>query len=234
MMGATLHLLSGGAAQGLVVQLQERFLAQGGCTIAGTFGAVGFMKDRLLGGTPCDVLILTDALIAQLTASGHVAAGSARALGVVKTGLAVKAGAPLPPVASASDLKAALQAARGIYLPDPVKATAGIHFMKVLQQLGIADEVAGRLRPFPNGTAAMGRMAAADEPGLIGCTQVTEILHTAGVQLAGRLPGTFELATVYSAAVSQAAQQPEMATQLVALLASAETAEIREAVGFER
>lgn len=233
MMGTALHLLSGGAAQGLVVQLQERFFAEGGCAIDGVFGAVGLMKDRLLAGAPCDVLILTEALIAQLTDSGHVVAGSARALGVVKTGLAVKSGEPLPPVASAPDLKAALLAARGIYLPDPVKATAGIHFMKVLQQLGIADEVAGRLCPFPNGMATMGEMAAAEGPGLIGCTQVTEILHTPGVQLAGRLPPVFELATVYSAAVSHGAQQPEIAARLVDLLASAEAAEARLALGFE-
>ena len=87
-----LHILSGGAAQGLVTQLRERFKAEQHCDIAGTFGAVGMMKDKLLAGTPCDVLILTDALIAQLTASGQVVAGSEKDLGIVKTGVAVKSG----------------------------------------------------------------------------------------------------------------------------------------------
>jgi molybdate transport system substrate-binding protein len=233
MMGNTLQLLSGGAAQGLVEQVREGFRTQSGCTIEGTFGAVGIMRDRLLGGAACDVLILTEALVAQLTQDGHLVAGSARALGVVKTGLAVKAGAAVPPVASAAELKAALLAAHGIYLPDPVKATAGIHFMNVLQQLGIADTLAPRLRPFPNGTTAMREMAAAGESEVIGCTQVTEILHTPGVQLAGRLPGEFELATVYTAAVCTRAQQPVRAAELVALLASTQTASARQAVGFE-
>ena len=131
----SLHLLSGGAAQGLVTQLQDRFQAQHGCSIKASFGAVGVMKDSLLAGSPCDAIILTEALIAQLTASGDVMAGSARALGVVKTGIARKDGDAPVLVSSPAALKAALQAARGIYFPDPIKATAGIHFMNVLKQL---------------------------------------------------------------------------------------------------
>jgi molybdate transport system substrate-binding protein len=233
MMQSKLQILSGGAAQGLVEKVREDFLAASGCTIEGTFGAVGVMRDRLIGGAACDVLILTDALVAQLTRDGHLSAASVRPLGTVKTGLAVKSGTPLPAITNAAQLKTALLSAQGIYLPDPVKATAGIHFMNVLQQLGVADALAARLRPFPNGTTAMREMAAAEESNVIGCTQVTEILHTPGVQLAGRLPGEFELATVYTAAVCTRAQQPERATQLVALLAAAETAAARRAVGFE-
>ena len=63
-------VLSGGAAQGLVGALASRFEAQTGCTIAGTFGAVGAMRDKLLSGTPADLLILTSALIGELRARG--------------------------------------------------------------------------------------------------------------------------------------------------------------------
>lgn len=228
-----LHLLSGGAAKGLVTQLQARFLAQTGCTVDGIYGAVGLMKDRLLSGAPCDVLILTEALIEQLITSGHGVAGSAHALGLVKTGVAVKSGEFEPKVDSAAALKAALQAAAGIYFPDPVKATAGIHFMKVLRQLGIDAEVAQRLRPYPNGAAAMQALSQADEPGLIGCTQVTEILYTPGVQLVAVLPKEFELATLYTAAICSHAEQPQAAADLIELLISIDAAGIRSAGGFE-
>jgi molybdate transport system substrate-binding protein len=229
----TLNLLSGGAAQGLVGQLQARFQAQSSCAINGTFGAVGMMKDKLLGGAPCDVLILTQALITQLAESGELLAGSARPLGVVKTGVAVKAGEAMPKVDSPDALKAALLAATGIYFPDPVKATAGIHFMKVLQTLGIDREVAGRLRPFPNGATAMREMSQSAEAGLVGCTQVTEILYTPGVQLVADLPKVFELATVYTAAVCTKAAEPALAADLISLLISPEAAELRRSGGFE-
>jgi len=228
-----LHLLSGGAAFGLVSQLQGQFAADTACQVAGTYNAVGVMRDQLLAGAPCDVVILTAALIQQLEASGHVVAGSARQLGVVKTGVAVKAGAPAPQVGTPEQLKAALLAATGIYFPDPIKATAGIHFMSVLKQLGIDTELAPRLRPFPNGATAMGEMARCDESGLIGCTQVTEILYTPGVSLVAPLPQAFELATVYTAAVSSQADSPQAAAALIALLISPSSAALRVAGGFE-
>ncbi len=192
------------------------------------------MTDRLLAGAPCDAVILTEALIARLTASGDVAAGSARALGIVKTGIARKDGdLTAARMDSPAALEAALRAARGIYFPDLVKATAGVHFMKVLGQLGLAAELAPRLRPYPNGAAAMKALAEAEGEGLIGCTQLTEILHAPGVRLVAPLPARFELATTYTAAVAARAVQPEAARALVALLAGADSAALRLACGFE-
>jgi molybdate transport system substrate-binding protein len=229
----TLKLLSGGAAQGLVGQLRERAAREIGCNVEGTFGAVGAMRDKLLAGEACDVVILTQALIDQLVADGHVMGSCQRPVGVVKTGVAVKAGEPAPDVSSAESLKAVLQAARGVYFPDPVKATAGIHFMKVLKALGIDVQPGDRLRAFPNGATAMREMAQSNEAGLVGCTQVTEILYTPGVQLAGLLPREFELATVYTAAVCARAQEPLAAAEFVRMLAGEDAAALRRAGGFE-
>lgn len=228
-----LHVISGGAAQGLVAQLSERFTAAQGLVPEGTFGAVGMMKDKLLGGAPCDVVILTAALIAELEQQGHVQPGSARPLGVVRTGVALKVGEPVPDVATPQALGALLRGAKGIYFPDPVKATAGIHFMKVLKALGLDQELADRLRPFPNGATAMREMASATEQGLVGCTQVTEILYTPGVQLVGVLPREFELATVYTAAVCSRSSNPAAAQALVELLSADASAAPRLAGGFE-
>ena len=230
---AEVRLLSGGAAKGLVAQLQDRFSARTGCSVRGTFGAVGAMREQLLAGEPCDLVILSQALIDLLASQGHVVGSSAKPLGAVKTGVAVKAGEAAPEVTTAAGLKSALRAARGIYFPDPVKATAGIHFMKVLKSLGIDTELAARLRPYPNGETAMREMSHSAESGLVGCTQVTEIRYTPGVQLVGLLPLEFELATVYTAAVCTQAQQPAAAGELIAMLAGADAAPLRAAGGFE-
>ena len=74
------------------------------------------MKDKLLSGEPCDLVILTQALIDQLASQGHVVAGSASALGVVRTGVAIKSGQPVPDVSTAASLKAALHPAQADYL----------------------------------------------------------------------------------------------------------------------
>lgn len=228
-----LRIFSGGAAQGLVKQLQTTFTRKSGVEVAGTFGAVGMMKDKLLAGEPCDIMILSATLISELTASGDLVAGSAVALGAVKTGVAVKTGEKAVDVSTPDALKATLRAARGIYFPDPIKATAGIHVMKVLKALGLDVELADRLRPYPNGATAMKAMADSNESGLIGCTQATEILFTDGVDLVAMLPKEFELATVYTAAVCKKSAQPQAAGDLIATLASAENAALRLACGFE-
>lgn len=228
-----LEILSGGAAQGLVGAVAPQFKAETGFDIGGRFGAVGAMRDALLAGAPADVLILTSALIAELARSGHVLANSAADLGVVRTAIAMRSGDPVSRIGDAASLRAALIDADAIYFPDPKLATAGIHFAKVLDKLGIAETVATGLRPYPNGATAMRAMAAARDRRPIGCTQVTEILNTPGVRLVGPLPQEFELATVYTAAVCARAASPDQAQRLVTLLSSAGTRALRDRAGFE-
>ncbi len=227
-----MHLVSGGAAQGLVTALKSTIEQTTDTQLSCTFGAVGLMKQKLLEGAPCDVVILTAALIEQLSASGHVLAGSARHLGPVKTGVAVKHGTPWPQVETAEQLKAAMLAATGIYIPDPQLATAGIHIMKVLTGLGIAGTVASKLRPYPNGNAAMNAMAACDDPHVIGATQVTEILITPGIDLVANLPLEFELATMYTAGVRSTSTCAAQAQAMIDLLTSPEQAALRAKGGF--
>jgi molybdate transport system substrate-binding protein len=227
-----LAILSGGAAQGLVNALAVQFKAATGCEIAGTFGAVGAMRDKALAGAPPDLLILTRALIAELTRQGHVLPGSAVDIGVVHTGVAVRTGDPQPPIGDPAALRSALLAADAIYFPDPKLATAGIHFAKVLDALGIAGAVATRLRPFANGAAAMQALARTPDARTIGCTQITEILNTPGVTLTGPLPKEFELATLYTAGVCTRAALPDQAKRLAVLLASDAARGVREQAGF--
>lgn len=228
-----IHILSGGAANDLVSQIQPRFLADTGYGINGEFGAVGLMRDRLLDGARCDLVILTQALIEKLVASGHVIGDSVRPVGIVRTGVACRNADPAPDIGNADALKKALLAAPAIYFPDPLKATAGIHFAGVLKSLGIDAALAERLRPFPNGATAMRELSRETARGAIGCTQVTEILYTPGVTLAGVLPKEFELATMYVAAVTTQAAEPDAAKSLIDLLTSAETASLRNKGGFE-
>ncbi len=233
MAGETLYILSGGAAQGLVKALQARFVMETGAAVEGRFGAVGAMKEALLAGQPCDLMIVTAAMVDGLVAEGRLAGAGRADLGRVATGVAVKAGAPLPDVSTPEALRAALLAAGAVYVPDTQRATAGIHVAKVLTQLGVAAELAPRLREFPAGAVAMRELAASTEPAPIGVTQVTEILYTPGVRLVGRLPKAFELSTVYTAAPVAGSPRAALAARFIALLAGVDAQALREAGGFD-
>ncbi len=232
-MSVSLQVLCAGAVQGLVKALQPRFLARHGGTIEARFGAVGAMREALLGGAPCDVMIVTATMLEDLRGKGALGAGPLAPIGRVATGVAARAGEPLPRVDSAPALAAALGAAPALYLPDTEQSTAGKHVASVLSRLGIADALRGRLAVFPNGATAMRALAERGAPGALGCTQVTEILYTPGLALAGALPEPFGLSTVYAAAVGKAASEPALAAAFIALLCGDEAAAEREAGGFE-
>ena len=225
----TLNVLSAGAAKAVVTAVAQ----QAGIPLAGAFGAVGAMQDKLLAGEPADVIVLTAPMLQALAAQGRVDGASIAALGKVRTGFAVKAGAARPAIADAEQLRAALLAADALYVPDTRLSTAGKHVAAMLSALGIAGELQARLREYPNGATAMREMAAGKDARPVGCTQVSEILYTPGVDLVGALPAQFELSTVYAAAVCTQAADARAAAGFVATLCGAATAALRTQAGFE-
>jgi molybdate transport system substrate-binding protein len=229
---SALNILSGGAAHGLVKSLAAAFKAKTGLDIEGEFGAVGAMAGKLRGGIPTDIVVLTSALISDLARENLVTSASIADVGLVETAMAVRSGDPLVTATDAASLRAAFLGADAIFVPDTKTSTAGIHVAKVLAQLGIADEVAGRLQIHPNGATAMRHLAASKAGRPVGCTQSTEIISTEGVVLSGSLPPGCELATVYTAAVTTSAARAAQARMLIELLSGVDQRQQRESAGF--
>jgi molybdate transport system substrate-binding protein len=225
--------MSAGAAQDVASALIPAFSAATRAHVRASFAPVGALKERLLAGEPCDVLISTAAMLEDLAREGRVVAGTIRPLGRVHTGIAVRAGEPAPAIGDRDELRASLAAARGIYLPDPERATAGAHFVKVLRALGLHERLASRLRPYANGASAMAALAKAQESGLFGCTQITEINATPGVALVGALPAPFDLATTYAVATCSSARDRSLAQQWVQALDGPDARRLLREAGFE-
>lgn len=228
----TVNILSGGAAQGLVRGLSEAFKARTGLGIDGEFGAVGIMADKLRARTPTDLVILTQAILAKLAAEKLVNSSSIADVGKVETALAVRSRDPRVIVKTETDLREIFRSADAIYVPDTKASTAGQHIASILDQLGIAYEVASRLKIFPNGATAMRELATSTATRPIGCTQATEIIATDGIALSGSLPPGCELVTMYTAGVAAQAAHPKEAAALIALLTGADHEELRQRVGF--
>jgi molybdate transport system substrate-binding protein len=228
-----LNLLSGGAAKGLVAAIQPAFTMATGCELRATFSAVGAMRDRLLAGEPCDVVILTAALVDALAQDGHIVARTVAPLGAVPTGVAARKGDAHPEIANENALRQSVLAASGIYVPDIERSTAGMHVISVLRRLGIDRDVAARMRVWPNGATAMLELARTTEPHPIGITQVSEIITIPGVEWVGVLPRGLELATVYAAAVCTKTREPDLARRFAHLLAGSAAGAARASAGFQ-
>lgn len=229
---ATIRILSAGAAQAVTERVIEDFKRDTGVQVVADFGAVGAMKARA-ADEPVDVITLTHAMIEELTASGLVTPGTRIDLGTVGTGVAVRAGVPVPDVSNADALRRAVLAAGKIICPDPAIATAGKVVMSCLEKLGVVDEVRSRMQFFPNGFAAMSWLGDARGERELGITQVTEIVPNKTITYAGPLPDAFQMKTVYSMALAQKAAEADLARDFIARFQGPAARTLLEEAGFE-
>lgn len=228
----TLSVLSAGAAKYLVQQMLGPFEAEYGVRVDATFGAVGAMRQALLAGAPCDVMITSESMHARLADEGKLPEDGHADIGQVPTAIAVRSDDPPPDVSTVPMLSECLGAADAVYCPDIERATAGIHLASVLNRLGIYEEIRPRLQVFPNGAAAMAELARSTAVHPIGCTQMTEIIYTPGTDVAGELPPPFGLATTYRAVCATEAAERELAMQFIDALTSSRYSDLRQQAGF--
>ena len=229
-----LKILSGGAAAGVVQGIQVDFESKNACKINGTFSAVGAMRDLVLHGEPCDIVILSRSLVEELASSGHVIKESIRSLGVVPTGIAVPKNrtTPIPSIKTIDEIKEVFRSAPALYFPDMEKSTAGIHFMKVMKKLELDQELKNKFKNFPNGATAMHMMSLDPNTQVIGGTQTTEINISPNVTLVGLLPDEIALNTDYSLGICSSSKYKELAKAMADVLVGDESLSIRQSIGY--
>jgi molybdate transport system substrate-binding protein len=228
-----LRVLSAGAAQSVTECIAAQFTSETGCAVEAAYGAVGAIKARILEGEPADVIILTAALIDELVVSGYIAPESRCDLGIVGTGVAVRAGTPLPDVTSSGALCGTLLASNRIICPDPAVATAGKVVMRALDLLGIHEQVRARLHFFPNGHASMQELARSRHALDMGITQNTEILANNGVTYVGPLPDELQMKTIYAGGLAAKTQDPVLSGNFIERFATPSARAMLKTAGYE-
>jgi molybdate transport system substrate-binding protein len=145
---AEIKIISANGLRAVLADIAPGFQAATGHTLATTITETGEIRQRIIGGASYDVIAVPKATADELAKLGHIDQGSMVPVIRVNFGLAVRAGAAKPDVSSADGLKRALLAARTILITDPATGgISGVHFMSVLERLGIVDEVKGKLVP---------------------------------------------------------------------------------------
>jgi molybdate transport system substrate-binding protein len=227
----TVRVLAAGAAQGALLKLEPAFKSATGHTIDGVYDTVGALRDRVLAGDKADLVILSEAGIAALRKAGKLDGAPAVSLGSISVALGVRRGAPMPEaITSPEALKRVLLAARSIAHADPARgATAGVHFARVLERLGIAEEIKPRVTVLGFGGDVI--KGVAEGRFEIGASQSSEIRTHPGVALLGTLPPPYALTTVYHAANPMGAGAG--ADALLAFLGGAETTASFAGLGFD-
>jgi molybdate transport system substrate-binding protein len=223
---AEVKVLSTVGMQPATPELFSQFEAATGHRVAVTYGLAAVLKGKFLDGAPADVLILTGPIIDDLAKQGKVVSDSKKEVARSGVGVAVKAGTPKPDIATPDALKAAVLAAKSVGYSR--EGASGVAFARVLERLGIADQVKAKYKD--TGTKA-GEMLAAGEIDLA-AAQIPELKAVPGVEVVGPLPQELQTVTIFSVGLVSDAQEPAAGRALIEFLSGPRAAPIYRAKGL--
>lgn len=223
-----IRVLSTLAVMGAMRELAAHYGAETGDAIEADFAPTVALLQRLRGGEAADIAILTAQGIDDLTQEGIIQTGTRTDMARSFVGIAVKAGARKPDIATVAALRATLLAARSVAYSRI--GASGIFFAGLIQRLGIAAEVNARAVIVASGFTAEHVASGNAE---LAVQQVSELMVVPGIEVVGPLPPEVQEVAIFSAGLLQPATQAEKAAALLGFLASPGVATILRRSGLE-
>jgi molybdate transport system substrate-binding protein len=225
-MNPALTVLSTLAVMGALQEILPEYERATATRVDATFAPTRDLLERIEGGAAGDVAILTETAIDALIAAGTLAPGSRVDLARSFIGIAVRAGAPQPDIATAESFRQALLDARSIAYS--AAGASGLFFAGLIERLGVADAVRAKATVIPTGLT--GELAARGEVELA-VQQVSELMVVPGIDIIGRLPDALHGGAIFSGGVF--AQAGPAATALLRFLASDRAGPVYQRHGVE-
>ncbi len=226
-----LKVLTAGAFKSTVLALAPEYEKASGNKLVIDNDTVGALVKRVEAGETFDVVVLSPAAIDELTLKGKVAPSSRTDLARVGVGVMVKEGAPAPDISTVDAFKKAVLDAKSVSFINPASGgSSGIYVAKLLERLGIADQVKPKERLKDGGYVADLIASGASE---LGIHQISEIIPHKGVTLVGPLPAEIQSYTVYSAGVGPNTKYPDAAKAVIATLSGPSAQALFKSKGME-
>jgi molybdate transport system substrate-binding protein len=224
-------VLTAGAFKQVVVALVPDFEKQTGSKVVVDNDTAGALQKRIESGEAFDVAVITPAIVDDLTGKGKIAAGTQANLAAVSIGVMVKDGAPKPDVSTVEAFKNALFAAKTVAYIDPASGgSSGIYLDKLLERLGIADQVRPKAKLKKGGYVADLIVSGEAE---LGVHQISEIVPVKGAVLVGPLPKEIQNTTTYAAGLSASPQNKEAAQALIRIFSGPDAAAVLKSKGMD-
>lgn len=220
------------AVQPAIEALLPRFVAETAIVPELEWNTAPAFVKRLQAGETADLLILNRAGTDTMIRDGRILPGSEVTLASSAAAIAVKAGSAKPDISTPDALKRTLLVARAISYTDPAAGGAsGIHFAKVLEQMGIVAEINAKNR-FPPAGGLSGRFLPTGEVDLA-VQQVPELKQVPGIEIVGPLPAPHQLLTVFVAAIERSSTKAAEAKKLIDFLRTPSSAEVFRDKGLD-
>lgn len=226
-MAAPFKIFGSNALRTVLLSCVLTFEKEHGIKAMVEFGSTNHTLENMRKGATADLIIATTGAIDELTRDGKVLAGSRIELATSGVGACVRAGAPKPDISSVDALKQTLLNARS--LAHSRVGQSGIHFAKVIEQLGIGDAI--RHKVTINASGLVAELVARGEVEL-GFQQISELLAVKGIDLVGPLPDAVQLYTRVAAGIGAGTPHEAAARGLIALLRSPDAAKVMRENGM--
>lgn len=229
---AELKVLSANGMREVMEDVGPQFERATGHRLAISFATIGVILQRIQAGEPADVVVVPREGVDRLVKDGTANVGTVAVLARSGIGVVVRKGMPKPDISTPDALKRTLLAAASITCLDPAAGgLSGVHFAKVLDRLGIANEVKPRLIFHPNAKAA-GTLVA-EGKAAIGINLIQELIPLPGIELVGPLPGDLQLIITFAATIMAGAKETAASKALIDFLLTSEVAAVIKAKGME-
>jgi molybdate transport system substrate-binding protein len=215
------------AVQRALPELMARYTAATAVTLAADYAPTVAALERLRGGVAADIAILTEKGIDELMAEAIMRPGSRVDIAVSFVGVAVRAGAPHPDIATPAAFRHALLAARSVAYSRI--GASGLFFAGLIERMGIAAEVNAKALITTGFTAAFLPTGEAE----LAIQQVSELMMVPGIEVVGRLPADIQTPATFSAGVLAASTDPAAAADFLRFLTSADAAPALREAGLE-
>ena len=219
-----------------LVELAPNFERATGHSLVLAFDSGAMIARRVEAGEAADVVLLPHDAALELAFVRKVVEDSITELASSRVGVAVRAGAPRPDIATAAALRQTLLAARSIARPDPARGgSSGLHIQKTVERLGIADAVAAKsiLSSHPDRENEMPAARVARGEAEIALHQIQELLAVPGVAVIGPLPGDLDGQFLFSAALVSGTRHAGAGTELIAFLTTPQAKAVVKSKGME-
>lgn len=220
--------LSSMATRLLLQEIVTAWQQQGGAAIAMESLAGVDVMQRVQAGQAFDVVILASQAVRQLEAAGWVQAGSKLDLLRSPTAVAVPAGSCMPDLSSEEAVRAAVLAAPCIgYSSGP----SGSGLLALFARWGISGQMQPRMVQAKPGVP-VGALVATGQV-TMGFQQLSELIHVPGIAVAGSLPPSIAIDTVFSAGIATGTSRADAVRLWLAFLASPACAMAKRRQGME-
>lgn len=232
--GRVVPVLSAGAVRRGVLACAKEFMDFYSVRIDIRFATAPQVAAELDSGRAgAAVIIAPYRAFAGFMQDGRINRSPQHGVGVVRAGVVVRAGAPVPDVSTASGLKQAIERADALICN---RASSGAEVAGLIDRLGLGSAVAGKTVRLETGAEVVQAVGSGAHGNAVGVAQSTEIRRVidegAAAAYAGPLPPELAIETYYMAGLVPG-KQDRASRFFVRFLGSVKARDILAAHGVE-